>query len=238
MDVLRRHLLILLSLAIVLVGCDRYPRDPGESLEQVIQRGVLRVGALPADPWVIKSASGELAGAEGLLIQQFAEDLGVRVETHWLAEEDLFQMLGNHDLDVVVGGMSRRNPWSARAAFTIPYYTNRFTVGVPPDKPLVTDLEGVAVGILPHSPLSAALEKKGAIVTEVADFGTASLPVAGAAWQLERHGLNVTDIQLQARKHVMAVPQGENALLMRLESFLLTNGPKRIEDLLNQEAAR
>lgn len=237
MSVLRFNLWITLALAMTLAGCDRYPRDPSGSLEHVMQRGVLRVGALSAEPWVTQSEGDELTGAEGRLIQQFAEELGVQVETHWHGEEDLFQMLDNHDLDLIVGGMSQRNPWSAHASFTFPYYTNRLIVGVPSGTPSISDLEGIAVGILPNSPLSSALENKGAIVTRVDDYATASLPLAGPTWRLEPYGLVPTDIQLQLRKHVVAVPRGENALLMRLEDFLLTVDPEQIENWLERETA-
>jgi polar amino acid transport system substrate-binding protein len=235
--VLRCYLFLLLSLAITLAGCDRYPQDPDESLEHIIVRGTLRVGALPAEPWVVKSSSGELAGVEGELIRQFADELGVSIQTHWLGEDDLFQMLANHDLDVVMGGMTRGNPWSAHAGFTLPYYTNDQTVGVPPGSPAVLELEGITVGILRDSPLSTALEKRGAMVKRVNDYAQASLPVAGPAWQLKHHGLRPTTIQLLSREHVMAVPRGENALLMRLERFLLARAPFQIEDLLAEEAA-
>lgn len=235
---LRCYLLVTLSLVLLLAGCDRYPRDPGESLDQINQRGVLRVGASPAEPWVVRSPGGELGGAEGQLIKQFADTLGVQVDTYWSGEEDLFQMLGNRDIDVVVAGMSRHNPWSPRAGFTLPYYTNHLIVGVPAQSPPVADLEGVTVGILRGSPLSGVLEEKGAVVTTVEDLATASLPVAGPAWQIRQSGLTPTPIRLHAREHVMAVPRGENALLLRLEGFLFTRSETRIEALLGEEATR
>jgi polar amino acid transport system substrate-binding protein len=236
--VLRCYLLVMLGLVLLLAGCDRYPRDPGESLDHINQRGVLRVGASPAEPWVVRSAGGELGGAEGRLIEQFADTLGVQVDTYWSGEEDLFQMLGNRDIDVVVAGMSRHNPWSARAGFTLPYYTNHLIVGLPAQSPLLADLEGVTVGILHGSPLSGVLEEKGAVVTKVEDLATASLPVAGPAWQIRQSGLTPTAIRLDAREHVMAVPRGENALLLRLERFLFARSQARIEALLGEEATR
>ncbi len=48
------------------------------------------------------------------------------------------------------------------------------------------------------------------------DVGLVAVP----HWRLESLGLLPTGIRLRQEQHVMVVPQGENAWIMRLERFL------------------
>jgi hypothetical protein len=45
-------------------------------------------------------------------------------------------------------------------------------------------------------------------------------PLAAAGWDLARLGLTPADKILVKDRHVVAVPPGENQLIMRLEEFL------------------
>ena len=49
-------------------------------VEQVIQRGVLRVGMSTFVPWAMKDKTGKLIGFEIDVATRLAEDMGVKVE--------------------------------------------------------------------------------------------------------------------------------------------------------------
>lgn len=68
---------------------------------------------------------------------------------------------------------------------------------------------------------SGLVEKEGGVpVTEKSD---AVQLTAMPDWQLPARNVVLTDVVLHRNEHVMAVPQGENAWVMRLELFLRKN---------------
>ncbi len=226
-------LLCVFAAVILCAGCDGIPRDPESSLRRVLERGTLRVGASEAPPWVVRGEDGSAGGAEGVLVTEFACSLGVEIEWRWDSAERNLVSLEAYELDVVVAGLSKASPWSKRAGMTMPYYTVTDVVGVDPLGPVLEDLDGVTVGVRPASALARTLRSRGATPVEHPDLRRAPPPVACARWEAQGMGLRSSGIELGTREQVMAVPLGENALLMRLESFLLDHaGRDRVERLL------
>ena len=103
-------------------GCSAtIPTDPDGTLERV-RGGVLRAGVSPNPPWTI--VSGEDApptGTEAVLVEEFARSLGAEVEWTVGGEEALVGELERGQLDLVVGGLTARSPWSQKAALTYRY---------------------------------------------------------------------------------------------------------------------
>jgi hypothetical protein len=48
-------------------------------------------------------------------------------------------------------------------------------------------------------------------------------------WLLDDLDLQASDVILQEREHVLALPLGENAWLVEVEEFLHANGPRAAE---------
>lgn len=220
----------------ILPGCDRYPQDPNDSLENALQRDTLRIGVADSPPWVVIDADAPPGGAEGRLLAEFADELGVEVDWHRGGAQELLEALARYDLDIVAGGLSGANPWGAHVGFTLPYFTSRQVVGTP-DPPLAS-LEGVVVTIHPLSSLREPLEERGAEVRENPELRDASGVIAGERWEVLATGREWAMEDLGETNHVLAVPPGENALLMRLEEFLQANADSmRVIELLQQEDA-
>lgn len=216
-----RLLLLALLISLMLVGCQPFPADPSESLTQIRERGSLRVGALYAPPWVNGEAPAQAAGLEGLMMKQFAERLGVQLETHWGSGQELFDALSHHELDIVIGGLTHDNPWRHMVGLSAAYHTTRAVVATKANGQLPEELEGLLVSIERNSHLSGELHERGAEVRQVADLTSVTNgPIAAQTWRLRGLTLDPRQIELQRYHHVMAVPQGENALLMELERFL------------------
>jgi polar amino acid transport system substrate-binding protein len=56
------------------------------TLEQIMKRGVLRVGMDTFVPWAMKDKTGKFVGLKSMWPRQLAEDMGVKVEfvpTKW-----------------------------------------------------------------------------------------------------------------------------------------------------------
>lgn len=213
--------LLYLLMSLVLVACQPFPADPSQSLAQIRERGSLRVGALYAPPWVNGEAPAQASGVEGMMMKQFADRLGVRLETHWGSGQELFDALSHNELDIVIGGLTQDNPWQHMVGLSAPYHTTRALIVSEADQPLSEELEGLLVSIERNSYLSGELHERGAKVRYVPSLREVSQgPIAAQAWRLKGLDVEQSQLELERHHHVMAVPKGENALLMELERFL------------------
>ncbi|MEZ4617583.1 MAG: transporter substrate-binding domain-containing protein [Caldilineaceae bacterium] len=179
------------------------------------------MGVISHTPWVTGDAPGAAGGPEGRLVAAFAEELGVAIDWRWGSAEEIFDALTHYDLDLAIGGITDTNPWHSEVAFTVPYYTNTIIVAIPPTASPISELNGIAVGVPPGSTVREQLAEEGAIPVLYEPLSDYDGPVATDAWAVAGMGWRPTGIELRTDKHVMAVPRGENAMIMRLETFLL-----------------
>ncbi len=96
--------------------------DSQESVvEQVIQRGVLKVGMSTFVPWAMKDKTGKLIGFEIDVATRLAQDMGVKVEfvpTKW---SGIIPALLTGKFDVIIGGMGILPSRNLKVNFTTPY---------------------------------------------------------------------------------------------------------------------
>ncbi len=91
------------------------------TLEQILKRGVMRVGMDTFVPWAMKDKTGKFVGFEIDVAKQLAEDMGVKVEfvpTKWAG---IIPALLTGKFDVIIGGMGIRTKRAMKVNFTIPY---------------------------------------------------------------------------------------------------------------------
>ena len=214
--------LVLACLVAVLAAGCQYPRDPDGTLDRV-QGGVMRVGAVEADPWVIIEGDEPTGGAEVELVRAFAERLDARIE--WLqgSEEELVDAAKEGQVDLLIAGMTNRSRWKKDVAFTRPYVQTRTVIGAPPGSSFPDDLDGVEVVVEAGTEEEGLLaQRTDAEVVPVTDLASErGRPAAVHDYLLDDLGLADTGTVLAESKHVMAVRLGENAFLVELERFLL-----------------
>jgi polar amino acid transport system substrate-binding protein len=90
-------------------------------LEQVLKRGILRVGMSTFVPWAMRDKTGKLIGFEIDVATRLANDLGVKVEfapTKW---DGIIPALLSGKFDVIIGGMGIRPDRNLKVNFSIPY---------------------------------------------------------------------------------------------------------------------
>jgi polar amino acid transport system substrate-binding protein len=78
------------------------------AVEQIMQRGILKVGMSTFVPWAMKDKTGKLIGFEIDVATRLATDMGVKVEfipTKWAG---IIPALLTGKFDVIIGGMSVR----------------------------------------------------------------------------------------------------------------------------------
>jgi polar amino acid transport system substrate-binding protein len=91
------------------------------TLEQIMRRGVMRVGMDTFVPWAMKDKTGKFVGFEIDVATQLAEDMGVKVEfvpTKWAG---IIPALITGKFDVIIGGMGIRPKRALKVNFTMPY---------------------------------------------------------------------------------------------------------------------
>lgn len=212
-------LCVLLAINLVVTGCDSYPRDTSHTLQHIRQKGELRVGVISNPPWVIHGENGP-TGVEPEIVRRLADQLGARVSWHWGSTGVLVQALEQYQVDLVVGGLTTGPRLPKTVAATKPYYTARYTVGLPPGAGSLSGLEGRTIAITPISPLHKALRDKGAELRPMDSPDESDLPIAGPVWRLKAQGYIPGRWQLLTEKHVMVVAKGENAWMNTLQRFL------------------
>jgi len=98
------------------------------ALEQILQRGTLRVGMSTFVPWAMKDKTGKLIGFEIDVATRLAQDTGVKVEfvpTKWAG---IIPALLTGKFDVIIGGMGIRPNRNRKVNFSIPYDTTGMAI--------------------------------------------------------------------------------------------------------------
>ncbi|HIP83734.1 MAG TPA: transporter substrate-binding domain-containing protein [Desulfocapsa sulfexigens] len=91
------------------------------TIDQVMRRGVLRVGMDTFLPWAMKDKKGELVGFEIDVARRLAADMGVKVEfvpTKWAG---IIPALLTGKFDVIIGGMGIQTKRALKVNFSLPY---------------------------------------------------------------------------------------------------------------------
>jgi polar amino acid transport system substrate-binding protein len=219
--------------ALTLNACG-IPRDSEGTLDRV-EGGTMRVGITENPPWTDLS-SGEPAGVEADLIEGFAETLQAQVEWFDGSEAELMEALEKRELDVVVGGFTADDPWAQVVTFTQPYAEISTLVGVPAGQQPPQEIEGLRVFTERGHETAALVEDAGGVPVELDDLSESPGLVAAEEWELETLGLVPSEIELDKAQHVVAVPLGENAWLVRLERYLSARAAS-VDDLLQEHGA-
>ncbi len=91
------------------------------TLEQVLERGVLRVGFATFVPWAMKDKTGQFTGFEIEVARRLAKDMGVTVEfvpTKW---SGIIPALLTGKFDIIAGGMGILPERNLKVNFSRPY---------------------------------------------------------------------------------------------------------------------
>jgi polar amino acid transport system substrate-binding protein len=91
------------------------------TIEQVMKRGVLRVGMDVFQPWAMKDKNGQLIGFEIDVATRLAEDMGVKVEFVPTAWSGIIPALLTSKFDVIIGGMGITPKRALKVNFSQPY---------------------------------------------------------------------------------------------------------------------
>lgn len=111
-----------LVISLFLFSCNNFPKDPEETLRKVTN-DTLIVGYSENSPWVIKTES-EPEGLEPAIVKAYAKTLNATVKWHNNTEQNLFKMLEERKIHLVIAGITQNTPWEKKAGLTRPYLEN------------------------------------------------------------------------------------------------------------------
>lgn len=125
---MRKNLMSLaLILSLILGATSAFAAPLGNQLaensmiNQVIKKGVLRVGISTFVPWTMADKNGEFIGFEIDVAKRLAQDLGVEVEFVPTEFAGIIPALLTGKFDIIVGSMSIRMDRALKVNFSLPY---------------------------------------------------------------------------------------------------------------------
>lgn len=126
---LTKHLNVFLMalLLVAALGCGKAEQAQkpdavkGGAVEQILQRGVLRVGFSTFVPWAMQDKKGEFIGFEIDVARRLAKDMGVNVQFEPTQWSGIIPALLSGKFDIIIGGMGIQPQRAMKVNFSIPY---------------------------------------------------------------------------------------------------------------------
>lgn len=123
----RLNALLLSLLLTTALGCSKAEQTAAPdaakdgTVEQILKRGVLRVGFSTFVPWAMQDKKGEFIGYEIDVARRLAQDMGVRVQFEPTQWSGIIPALLSGKFDIIIGGMGIQPQRGLKVNFTIPY---------------------------------------------------------------------------------------------------------------------
>lgn len=110
-------------------------------LDDILERGTIRVGVAEFAPWTLKTKGGELIGFEIEVATKVADDMGVKPEFKVYIWEDIIPALQKGEIDVIAGGMAITPARALQVNFSRPLATSG--VGLATNTRMTRDIKSV-----------------------------------------------------------------------------------------------
>jgi polar amino acid transport system substrate-binding protein len=150
---MRRLLDIALVVVLILIGLLVWAgqqKPPDRYLQEITQRGALRVGLDPTYPPFESLRDSTPVGYDVDLARAIASDLGVQVEFHTLALDTLYDSLAADKVDVLISALPFVYERQKEVRYSIPYYQAGQVIVVSDGNTSIKspdDLQGKKVGV-------------------------------------------------------------------------------------------
>lgn len=214
-----------------------------DALDDIIERGSIRVGVAEFVPWTIKGSDGELTGFEIDMAKKLASDMGVEADFRLYDWADIIPALLDGEIDIIAGGMAITPERALKLNFTRP--TAETGIGIATNTEMTKDIKsfaelndpGIIVATVAETYASSVADMffdKASVnafrTVELAEEqilkGRAHVYIAGmseAKFLALRHS-DIVDVPvgepLVAQSEAMAIRKGEQELLNFLNSWV------------------
>ena len=92
-----------------------------DALDDIIERGTLRIGVSLFVPWTMEDESGQLSGYEIDVSKKLAQDMSVKPKFVVYKWEDIIPALRKGEIDIIAGGMAITPARALKINFSNPY---------------------------------------------------------------------------------------------------------------------
>jgi len=122
-----KRLAVLAVVALLALGCSKAEQTPpanaaqSGTVEQILQRGTLRVGFSTFVPWAMQDKKGEFIGFEIDVARRLAKDMGVNAQFEPTQWSGIIPALLSGKFDIIIGGMGIQPQRGLKVNFTVPY---------------------------------------------------------------------------------------------------------------------
>jgi polar amino acid transport system substrate-binding protein len=90
-------------------------------LQEILDRGTVRVGVSLFEPWTMENDAGDLSGFEIEVADRLASDMGVKAEYKVYKWEEIIPALIEGKIDIIAGGMAITPQRALKINFSQPY---------------------------------------------------------------------------------------------------------------------
>ncbi len=120
---------LLFFLVFILITSCNIPKDPEGSWEK-IQKNGLHIGVVINAPFTLQKDS-VYSGKEIELLQNFAKENKLQLVYETGNETDLTDKLENYEIDLLVGGFTKKSIWTDKVGLTTPYDNEDHVILIP-----------------------------------------------------------------------------------------------------------
>ena len=231
-----RFIKVLIPLVLLLTGSAAH----ADVLEDILERGSIRVGVSEFVPWTMKTNDGDLVGFEVDVAKKIASDMGVKVEFVVYDWADIIDALDEGDIDLIAGGMAITPQRALKLNFTLP--TAVSGIGIATNTEMTKDIKSFAELNSPGIIVVTVAETHAAAIAEMF-FDNASVNTFRTVGQAEEQVLKgrahvylagMSEVKFLSRKNpdVVDVPVNE-PLLAQSEALAVKKGEQEWLNFLN-----
>jgi polar amino acid transport system substrate-binding protein len=112
-----------------------------DTLDDIIERGTLRIGVSLFEPWTMEDESGQLSGYEIDVTRKLAQDMNVKPKFIVYKWEDIIQALSKGEIDIIASGMAITPARALKINFSAPYATSGISLAT--NTEMTRDIKGL-----------------------------------------------------------------------------------------------
>ncbi|MBU2676022.1 MAG: transporter substrate-binding domain-containing protein [Gammaproteobacteria bacterium] len=186
-------------------------------LDEILDRGAIRVGVAEFVPWTMRTKSGDLIGFEVDVAKQIAADMGVSVELKVYEWDAIIPALDKGEIDVIAGGMAITPERALRVNFS---------------RPLALSGVGLATNTMKTQDMKTLddLNDKSVTITTVAETMAANV----AETLFERANVKVFATKEPAEKEVLEGRAHAYLAAIPEVRFLVLRNPAKLDLPINE----
>ncbi len=230
---LLRHFMLIF----VLFFCTSVSADV---LDEILERGTIRVGVAEFVPWTIKNEEGQLIGFEIDVANKVASDMGVKPEFKVYVWEDIIPALQKGEIDIIAGGMAITPARALQVNFSRPLAESG--VGLATNTRMTGDIESLQQLDAPDIVITTVKDTFASSVAKTM-FASADLKVFATRDEAETEILegrahaylaSMPEVQFLTLKHadVVDLPIAE-PLIGNSEALAVNKGEQQMLNFLN-----